>query len=119
MPRRPRRILIALLVAFHATVTTCGSCLHALPGWDHGATVRGPERDGRQIDPGKDLHESSHHCPICQFLAQGQLPIGVMSGPALRLVCVLVTQDLPEITPRSSRRPSCPRAPPIPYAIPA
>ena len=73
MPVTARHALIAALIALHAAVSVCGAGLHALPGWGHDSGLHPLARNDHSHGPGKSAHESADECPVCQFLAQGQL----------------------------------------------
>src|SRR4051812_46011342 len=96
MPRSARQILIVLLAALHLIVAVGGSCLHSLPGWDHSAvSTRRPVQAGQHDAPVKAPHTSTHDCPVCHFLSQGQLPTETATGLVPRLCCVLVSLSPP------------------------
>jgi hypothetical protein len=109
--RSLRRPLIALLVAFHAAVTLCGPCLHAIPGAGHG-TGQASSAPGEHADGDPSRHDLAGHCPICHFLAQGQLPLSSDTTLATRLFVTFVTNPPAPPGVSSPDLPSCPRAPP-------
>ena len=112
MPRSLRHALVAILIALHAAVSVCGEGLHALPGWGHLSGLQAFAKTDHSHGAGKSSHQAADECPVCQFLAQGQLSLGTTSGCVSRLIVELVTPDAPAadlILPHSS---SAPRAPP-------
>lgn len=112
MPRLCRKVLIAILVALHASVMVCGTCLHALPGWEHGAGVPGAKGKVGTHDLERSLHGSAHDCPICHLHSLGQIPLDLDQDWSTPLIC---TRDLWEqvvLVLPSSRGPASLRAPP-------
>jgi hypothetical protein len=105
-----RRFLFALVFACHAAVTLCGPCLHALPGSSHepGAASKSHRPD----DPSQSRRDAADNCLICQFVAQGQLPVEFSAGPFVQLISELVVPALPATHTLSTQLPSSPRAPP-------
>lgn len=112
MPRIARQALIASLIAFHAAVTLCGPCLHAVPGLGHGSGLESSAKGGHSFDSESIRHASADTCPICHFLAQGQLAVESSRIPALQFVVDLDSPVGPGVSPSSPHLPSCPRAPP-------
>ena len=113
MPRFVRPSLIALLIAFHAAVTLCGPCLHAVPGFGHGSGLGSSAQRQEAVDPTGTRHASMDDCPICHFLAQGQLPIESSRIVSVRLVVEFEPVADSVSSPAPSRRPFCPRGPPV------
>jgi hypothetical protein len=116
MPRFARQLLIASLVALHATVMLCGPCLHAVSGSDHGPGFStGADANHVRVHV-RAAHVQTDDCPICHFLAQAQLPVDLVSLPSVLYVRVL-KPDLPyeSVTP-SLLLPTSPRAPPAVFA---
>ncbi len=110
MSRFVRQLLFAALIACHASVTLCGPCLHELAGSSHatgtaskGHLPGGPSPSGRDTTDG---------CLICQFFAQGQLPVTFSSEPSIQVIDELAIPILPFTTPLPNPLPSSPRAPP-------
>lgn len=106
-----RTIILVSLLALFGAVSLGGPGLHTLQGCGHSATVGADGGDASAT--GLVPHSlSPDHCPICQFLAQGQLleeaprPI-VCDRVAFRGVDAYLTP-----APADFRRPSSPRAPP-------
>jgi hypothetical protein len=66
-----RQLLVASLIALHAAIALCGPCLHELPGLGHDSSAGSQT----QQHPLKSSHDSGDNCPVCHFLAQGQLPV--------------------------------------------
>lgn len=112
MPRIVRHALIASFIAFHAAVTLCGPCLHEVPGMGHDPAWELSSKAGHSFDTGTDRHVSGDTCPICHFMAQGQLAVESSRLPALQFVVELATPVGPGVSPSSPNLPSCPRAPP-------
>jgi hypothetical protein len=113
MPRFVRASLIALLIAFHAAVTLCGPCLHAVPGFGHGSGLGSSAQRQEAVDSTGARHASMDNCPICHFLAQGQLPIESSHIASVRLVFELEPVADFVSNPAPLRLPFCPRGPPV------
>jgi hypothetical protein len=114
MSRPARRILVAWLLALYGSVSLCGIGLHALAD----AIASHHNHASGHCDEGTapSISAVNGHCPLCEFQAQGQMPVappGLISRPHdqphLAIVLALIaTRD---------RHPSCcPRAPPAPSA---
>jgi hypothetical protein len=112
MARTIRQALIAALVAWHAGTTLCGPCLHALPGWGHGSGLSPREKDDHSHGPGKSDRQAGDDCPVCQFLAGGQITPGPAPGVFSRLIAEAEAPAPPSFTPSTPRSPSIPRGPP-------
>ncbi len=106
-----RHLLFASVLACHAVVTLCGPCLHALPGSSHelGATSKSHRSD----DPAQSRRDAADNCLICQFVAQGQLPVEFSTAISIERVAELVTPVRPASDNPSLQLPSSPRAPPL------
>lgn len=107
MSRLARQVLIAWLLALYGSVSLCGIGLHAL-------LETGPSHHNHGLSEQKVVTISgvSTHCPLCEFQAQGQLPV-VKSRAACRplvLRHVPLHSALPE--GREQHTSSSPRAPP-------
>ncbi len=105
-----RRALIASLVAFHAALMLCGPCLHAMPGLDHRAGLGSTARDSTEWSTARE--DSADDCPICQLVAQGQLPIEASTVSSTALVARSTGNAAPVADVVPPALPSCPRAPP-------
>ncbi len=106
MNRRVRRLLVGWVIAAYGAMSLCGPALHALPGMGHAkAFDRG--------DNSTQLATSHDDCPVCHFLAQGQ--IGADSDHDLwtDVVRVRPDDDLPLFSLPAPDGPSSPRAPPL------
>jgi hypothetical protein len=105
-----RHLLFASVLACHGVVTLCGPCLHALPGSSHelGATSRSHFPD----DSAQSRRDAADNCLICQFVAQGQLPVEFSTVNSIQGVIELVVPVLPASDTPSLQLPSSPRAPP-------
>jgi hypothetical protein len=113
MQRNARNTLSALLIAFHATIALCGPGLHAAPYMGHDSpsgTVRKP--DG-QLELTKLAATATEHCPLCDFFAQGQLPLPPSLQVSARVVLPFEPADLPLFAPRPPHLSSRSRAPPL------
>lgn len=119
MSRPLRNALFATLVALHAAVTVCGTGLHALPGMGHDAGLRPLAKNDHSHGPGKSAHESADECPVCQFLAQGQLSADDDGGAVARRPGDPVTLAKAANDPVAPPGASIPRAPPRPLSGPA
>jgi hypothetical protein len=114
MSRIVRHLLFASVIACHAFVTLCGPCLHALPGSSHDMGAASKSR--RADDPSQSRRDAADNCLVCQFVAQGQLPVEFTHGPSILQVTELVTPALPISTTSALHLPSTPRAPPFAVA---
>ena len=110
MSRFARRILFASVIALHAVVSLCGQCLHEFAGSSHQLGVasksHGPE------DPARSPRDSGDNCLICQFVAQGQLPVECCSQISVIAIDELPVPSLPAGRLAHTHIPSSPRAPP-------
>jgi hypothetical protein len=112
MPRTARQALASLLIALHAAIALCGPGLHAAPGLGHfgpAGTVRKPDAQPEFI---KVAATASEHCPICDYFAQGQLPLPPTIPISFRLVLAVEPTHPPILAPRAPRSSSQSRAPP-------
>ena len=112
MSRRTHRILLAALLISYGLVTVGGSVLHVLPGLEnHGASLAS---EGKKAPAQPDQHnKAGHDCPICDFIAQGQLNVDPVETLLVEVVRLHPTTDLPLFFPPALDRPSSPRAPPL------
>jgi hypothetical protein len=115
MSRFVRQTLVALLIAFHAAVTLCGPCLHAVPGFGHGSVLESSAKRHQAVDMAGARHASMDDCPICHFLTQGQLPIESSSIASVRLAVEFEPVADVDWSPAPPRLPFCPRGPPVVY----
>lgn len=113
MTRLFRSTLIATLIAFHAAVTVCATGLHALPGLSHDSGLRPFAKDDHSHGPGKGGHSASDECPVCQFLAQGQLSTDVTAAATGWLVIDRASTWPENVRACSLLLHSAPRAPPL------
>jgi hypothetical protein len=111
MSRIVRHLLIGSVLAFHAAVTLCGPCLHALPGTSHGSGTT--SNLNRPDDPVQPRPDSADNCLICHFLAQGQLPVELTSVSSTIETTDLVVAAVSNISRPAIHFPSSPRAPPV------
>ena len=110
MKRTARRPLIAWLVALHAAIAIVAPSLHALPGLGH-ATPRASSEERRDAAP--PITAAAEHCSVCEYLAQGQLPL---CSPVLVVELTNSSGDSPEALPEAPRVPITsgrPRSPPF------
>jgi hypothetical protein len=106
-----RRFVFATLVACYAAMVLCGPCLHELPGSTHRmGAASNPDRPDHPLQSQSD---SKDRCLICQFVAQGQLPVEfyVSASPELIAELVIPAVSAPHLPFRLL--PSSPRAPPV------
>ena len=83
MQRRVRQILLASLLALYGALTACGPALHWVPGADHVKYGSPGKGDGPDHPTGPH-----HDCPVCHFLAQGQItadPAQILSMDVVRI----------------------------------
>jgi hypothetical protein len=107
MSRLARHTLVALVVTLYGSVALCGVGLHGL-------METGPSHHDHGPCRGEDATISgvSNHCPLCEFQAQGQLPLGASRLEAQPLVLPHLPLLLTLLV-TSERHSSCsPRAPP-------
>jgi len=109
MPRLGRQILIVAMLSCYGVVSLCGSGLHVLLEHDSScvATKTGHPADGWV------LKAWSGHCPICEFQAQGQLPVDPVRLVSRPYTSPLVTLILTRIAARDRYPTASPRAPPL------
>jgi hypothetical protein len=112
MVRTSRPFLAATLVALHAAVALGGPGLHALPGWGHGSGLTRLAKNDHSHGPGKSSHEATDECPVCHFLAQGQLSADLTAGAPGWLVVQAEVARAAVPAPTPTHRSSIPRAPP-------
>ena len=111
MSRFVRQFLFASLIACHAAVILCGPCLHALPGSTH---EMGPTAKSHGLgDPVQSRRDTSDHCLICHFVAQGQLTVEFSCCCAIQPSVELVVPSILASRLFSQLLPSSPRAPPV------
>ena len=81
-----------------------------LPGSWHelGATSKSHRPD----DPAQSRRDAADNCLICQFVAQGQLPVEFSMANSIQCVTELVVSVFPASDAPSLQLPSSPRAPP-------
>jgi hypothetical protein len=73
--QRLRSILLIALLAMYGASSLLGPALHSLPGLAHAVSASEPSSqqvERGRLDGGKVC--SADQCPVCHFLAQGQLP---------------------------------------------
>jgi hypothetical protein len=100
MARIGRQFLSAFLIACHSTVTLCGPCLHELPNAAH-HHIGAASKLHRADDPLRPRSDSKEGCLICQFVAQGQLPVESSGESSPQLVAELVLIALAALEPLS------------------
>ena len=105
MRQQVQQLLLASLIALYGVMTAGGPALHTLPGSQH-TSASMPDGDGSG-------HSSSHECPICHFLAQGQLAGDAFHVLSFDVVLSQPVDDPPLTFPSAVDHPASPRAPPI------
>jgi hypothetical protein len=112
MPRAAHIRLATCLVALYGSISLCGSGLHSLlePSPAHHSHDREHER-------GKTIQAVSDHCALCDFQAQGQLPVQAPPLESRRYDQPHLAFLTAPIAPRDRHTSSSPRAPPA-VAIP-
>ena len=101
-------MLLVAVLALYGSMTCCGPALHAFSSEGHGKASSLGRADG--------AHQSgaSHNdCPVCHFLALGQLADDSSHVPSLDVVLVRPAERLPFAFPAPLDRPTSPRAPPL------
>lgn len=111
MLRSVRRLLFASLIACHAIATLCGPCLHELSGLSHPFAPA-----GKADAPGPSPSDSSDTCPICHFVAQGQLTVAPACERSAPMLVDLAIPETPASRPAAHPLASAPRAPPTPLS---
>ncbi len=111
MFRSVRRLLFASLIACHAITILCGPCLHELAGLSH--PIGGARKSGRTDAPAQSPSESSDNCPICHFVAQGQLTVAPAFVRSEPILVDRLTLEPPAALPTAPVHASAPRAPPV------
>jgi hypothetical protein len=107
MFRLARHALVAWLVTVYGSVALCGVGLHGLMETGPSHHDHGPFRGADATISG-----ASKHCPLCEFQAQGQLPLVVPGFEAQPLVLPHLPLDL-TLLDSQERHSSCSaRAPP-------
>jgi len=105
-------LLVASLVALHATVMLVGPGLHGLAAWDHAARHFECANREHAHGPAHAAAVDSDDCPVCHFFAQGHVPI--TTAPVLTALQSLTLRPEPRsrlVTPQRLHSIS-PRAPP-------
>lgn len=115
MSRLVRQLLFASLIACHAAVVLCGPCLHELPGSAH--QMGSASTSHRTDHPLQSRSDSKDNCLICQFVAQGQLPVEFYRGSTPQLIAQLVLPTVPIPHLPTDLLPSSPRAPPTTESV--
>jgi hypothetical protein len=111
MPHPLRQVLISSLIAFHAAMMLFGPCLHAMPGLEHRAGA-GSAATPDSIEFSTARQDLADDCPICQLVAQVQLPIESCTVCSTALLVGSMKDVAPVADVRSDALPSCPRGPP-------
>ncbi len=115
MSRVLHKLVFFSLFACHTAVTVCGPCLHELPGVGHqksGLSSK-PQASG---DEAKSRLHTSDHCLVCQYIAQGQLPVERASVGNVSHVVGLETCFCPSFRPSRIVALAHPRAPPVAHS---
>lgn len=112
MPSTARKALVSLLIALHAAIMLCGPGLHAATGLGHLGATEASSRPDRAPDQITTVSSAVEHCPLCDFLAQGQLPIDPEIVVADRMVDPVDPASPPLSPPAPSLLSTQSRAPP-------
>jgi hypothetical protein len=112
MRRRAHQILLATLLTLYGGVTTIGPALHDLLGSSHSLAKLSPDH-GKAPAQSKGQGQTTHDCPICHFLAQGQLDADPHGDMLIDVVRIRPANQSPLFFPPAIDRPSSPRAPPL------
>ena len=112
MRRFARQILMASLVILYGGVTAIGPALHSLPGFKHVPAALADLRGGSDSHPAP-LVGSHDDCPVCHFLALGQILVDPDRRGRVEVVQIHPADEIPLIIPSGVRLPSHPRAPPL------
>jgi hypothetical protein len=111
-----RRFLFASLVVLHTVFALCGPGHHAMTGGSgrhHAARSEGRET---VVEPAEAMCPSDGHCPVCDYLAQGQLPVKYACLPLGQVAEPAKPCERPSRSSTPTRSPTIPRAPPLAFA---
>jgi hypothetical protein len=111
MSRIVRQTLFSLLIAYHASLSLCGPCLHGFQASAHDQFGDVSKSD-RSDHPTLPQSDSKHGCLVCHFFAQVQLPAEYFSAPSPLNFSELAFVDRPISESGVSSLASLPRAPP-------
>ena len=112
MPSTARKTLASLLIALHAAIMLCGPGLHAAPGLGHFGTSGVASKLDNTPELSAAVAAPGEHCPLCDFFAQGQLPLEQATLAVHRLVDPVEPDSLPISLPRPLILSAQSRAPP-------
>jgi hypothetical protein len=79
MIRPLRQALTLAVLAVHAAFVAGGAGLHALPGLAHAASTTLSGRAEAAHSPA--ISPATDDCPVCHFLAHGQVSLDAPEGP--------------------------------------
>jgi hypothetical protein len=111
-------LLIGLMTVLNGTVMLLGPGLHGLLGCGHDTVASRSVCSvggGLRVESGGDDQASS--CPVCEYLAQGQVVAerALIAAPTLSAPPIAILSSIsPDLRPR--RRFGC-RAPPVDYPL--
>lgn len=106
-----RIFTLAVLIAVYGGVTLLGSAIHLVQTDGHLAEKDAPNGTPGGHTPADD--KSSDDCPICKYLAQGQLPFQHQSA-SIADICVAVADcDIAPVHQSLEYSAANPRAPPV------
>ncbi len=108
-----RRFLVASLVVLHAVVALCGPGHHVLTDGSGRHHAARPEAPAPAVEPAETPTPSDGHCPVCDYLSQGQLPIAYACVPLGQYAEPSRPCERPSRFPTPTRSYSIPRAPPL------
>ncbi len=108
-----RQFLVTSLVVLHAVVALCGPGHHALTGGSGRHYTARTETREPAFEPAETPCPSDDHCPVCDYLAQGQLPVANAYLPLGPLAEASRPCERPSRFTTPTRSPSIPRAPPL------
>lgn len=67
--------MASTLIALHAAIALCGPGLHAAPGLGHAGAARASLQRDSSPEFADVSPDPTEHCPVCDYFAQGQLPL--------------------------------------------
>jgi hypothetical protein len=112
MRRFTRQIVLATLIALYGGVTALAPALHGLAGLAHNATPINAAKGGGdgQI---ATLVSAHGDCPVCHFLAQGQIVNDPDQCGRIEIAQVRPADEIPAVAPPDVQLLTHPRAPPL------
>jgi hypothetical protein len=111
--QRLRSILVVALLAMYGAISLFGPALHSLPGLAHAPSTSTPAQQFAEGQLDRGTASSTDHCPVCQFLAQGQLPTELLDVSWTFQATPQSDGESSVVKPAARYQPAHPRAPPV------